>query len=347
MTEDPGIQREQGSASASRPRILLRIFLTLTLAAAVVAGGVFAWGYKTFHAPGQNSEDVTVIIEPGSSLTRIARALEDAGVIANAQVFVWGTRIDGRHARLTAGEYSFPPGVTALDIIDKLVSHDVVTRLVTVPEGLTSPEIVALLMAEPTLEGEIESDIPEGSLLPETYSYTRGTNRQTIIDRMRDAMDALRATAWELRQENLPIASWEDAVILASIIEKETAVAAERGKVAGVFVNRLRRGMRLQSDPTVAFAITEGKAPLGRPLTRADLRQRDPYNTYTSDGLPPGPICHPGRDAILAALNPEATSALYFVADGTGGHAFADTLAEHNRNVANWRRIQRQNRSEN
>ena len=181
-------------------------------------------------------------------------------------------------------------------------------------------------------------------MLPETYQFTHGATRQMIVDRMVRGLIDLEAELWPKRAADLPFSTWDEALVLASIVEKETGIASERSKVAGVFVNRLRRGMRLQSDPTVSYGLTEGKAALGRPLTKADLRQPTAYNTYVIDALPPGPICNPGRSAIEAVLNPEATTALYFVADGTGGHAFANTLAEHNRNVAKWRRLQRQNK---
>ncbi len=325
-------------------RNLLKVLFIMTIAAVLTAGGVFAWGYRTFHAPSENLEPVTLIIEPGSSLRGIARQLAEHGLVRDERVFAIGARLDPRHKRLTAGEYTFPAQVSAREIIDKLERHDVVQHTVTVPEGLTSREIVDLLVADDGLDGP-EPDVPgEGTLLPETYQYIHGATRAMILDRMAAGLEGLRATLWPKRDPDIPIATWEDAVILASIVEKETGVASERGKVAGVFVNRLRRGMRLQSDPTVSYGLTLGKAPLGRPLSKADLRQATPYNTYVIGGLPPGPICNPGKDAIAAVLNPTATKALYFVADGTGGHAFANTLAEHNRNVAKWRKIERQNK---
>lgn len=325
-------------------RNLLKVLFILTIAAVLTAGGVFAWGYRTFHAPSENLESVTIIIEPGSSLRGIARQLAEHGLVRDARVFAIGARLDPRHKRLTAGEYRFPAQVSAREIIDKLERHDVVQHTVTIPEGLTSREIVDLLAADEGLVGPIPEVPGEGTLLPETYQYIHGATRAMILDRMTAGLEGLRATLWPNRAADLPVATWEDAVILASIVEKETGVASERGKVAGVFVNRLRRGMRLQSDPTVSYGLTLGQAPLGRPLSKADLRKATPYNTYVIGGLPPGPICNPGKDAIAAVLNPTATEALYFVADGTGGHAFANTLAEHNRNVAKWRRIERQNK---
>ncbi len=320
---------------------LFRLILSLGFVGVLVAGGVVAWGYKVFEAPGPSAETIRLEIAPGTSLPRIARQLQDAGVIQDANVFIWGTRYDGRHTRLKAGEYDFEPGITARAIIDKLVDHDVVTRSVTIPEGLTSVEIATILIEHPDLTGPMPELSGQGTLLPETYQYTKGASRADIVNRMTATMAALKDDLWPNRADDLPIKSWEEAVILASIVEKETGIASERAHIAGVFVNRLRKGMRLQSDPTVTFAMTRGEKPLGRNLTRADLRKPDPYNTYTSNGLPPGPICHPGRDAIAAVLNPMETQDFYFVADGTGGHAFARTLREHNRNVAKWRQFQR------
>lgn len=325
-------------------RNLLKVLILIAIAAVLTAGGVFAWGYRTFHAPAETLRPVTLVIEPGSSLRTIARQLAENGLVRDARVFAIGARLDPRHNKLTAGEYQFPAQVSALQIIDMLARHDVVQHSVTVPEGLTSVEVAALLLAEPGLTGEIEVVPAEGALLPETYQYIHGATRQMILDRMVKGLIELETELWPKRDPDLPIATWEEALVLASIVEKETGIASERGMVAGVFMNRLRRGMRLQSDPTVSYGLTMGKTPLGRSLTKADLRNSTPYNTYAIDGLPPGPICNPGRDAVAAVLSPTKTQALYFVADGTGGHAFANTLAEHNRNVAKWRRLQRQSK---
>jgi len=217
-----------------------------------------------------------------------------------------------------------------------------VQRFITIPEGLTSIEIFDLVSAAKDLSGELTVTAAEGSLMPETYSVTLGATRDAFVTRMAVAADAAKAELWPERAPDLPFDTWEEAVTLASIVEKETGVAAERGKVAGVFINRLRIGMRLQSDPTVIYGITQGSGPLGRKLRRSDLDTDTPYNSYTRAGLPPGPICNPGRAALKAVLNPVETDAFYFVADGTGGHAFARTLAEHNRNVAKWRKLQKQ-----
>ncbi len=227
------------------------------------------------------------------------------------------------------------------DTLELMVSGKTVARRLTLPEGLTSFEVVALVQKAEGLEGEVQAVPPEGTLLPETYHYARGETRAEVVARMGRALDQVLDELWPERAPGLPISSPEQAVVLASIVEKETAVADERPLVASVFVNRLKKGMRLQSDPTVVYGLTGGKGPLGRALTRKDLQTPSPYNTYLADGLPPGPIANPGRASIEAVLNPAKTEYLYFVADGDGGHRFAKTLAEHNRNVAQWRKRQR------
>jgi UPF0755 protein len=229
-----------------------------------------------------------------------------------------------------------------LGLLDLLQSGKQVQRRLTVVEGMTTPEVIDLVKNTPALTGEITLDLKEGDLLPETYFYSRDDTRDGLLMRMKEAMDKTMDEAWRKRAAGLPLANRLQALTLASIIEKETAVPAERPKVAAVYINRLRRRMKLESDPTTIYGITLGKVPLNRELTRADLQSNTPYNTYVITGLPPGPICNPGRAAILAATNPARDRALYFVADGQGGHTFAGTLAEHNRNVERWRQIQRE-----
>ncbi|WP_092618800.1 endolytic transglycosylase MltG [Roseospirillum parvum] len=317
--------------------------MSLVLLLGIAAGGAAYWAKQRFHAPGPHAEPVTVIIEPGSSATDILTLLAAAGALADPAIdrplFRYGIRLTGQAGRLKAGEYTIPAHASLAGIANLLVSGKTVIRRLTVPEGLTSAEIIRLIEATDGLSGEIGAVPPEGSLLPETYHFTRGDSRAGMVARLQTAMDTALAELWPTRADDLPLDSPGEAVVLASIIEKETGLAGERRLVASVFVNRLDRGMRLQSDPTVIFGLAPETGDLGRPLTRADLDTETAYNTYLIAGLPPGPICNPGRPALEAALSPEASDYLYFVADGNGGHAFAPTLAEHNKNVRAWRRL--------
>jgi UPF0755 protein len=318
-------------------RALARALVFLVVLAAVIGGGV-AWFIHAYRAPGPLRAPATLVIERGSGLTAIAAELEEAGVIGNRWVFLAGIALDGGDRRMKAGEYAFAPGISPAEAADLLARGSNVSHKITIPEGLTSAEIVALLQAEPLLTGEV-ADVPaEGSLLPETYQFLRGDSRASVLDRMRKAMQQEIAALWAKRATALPYKTRQDAVTMASIVEKETSIPAERPVVASVFLNRLQAGMPLQADPTVIYALTEGKKPLGRPLTRADWKLDSPYNTYLVTGLPPGPIANPGRDSLAAVLNPAVTDYYYFVADGSGGHVFARTLDEHNRNVQEWQK---------
>ncbi len=304
----------------------------------VMAGALWIYVKQQYEAPGPLAEEAVVIVPRGAGLAGIAEDLAAAGVISDADVFRLGVRLFGDARALQAGEYAFAPGSSMQEAADLIASGRTVVHRLTVPEGLTSVEVVALLQTAEPLAGEIAEVPPDGSLLPETYHFHRGDSREAVLTRMREAMDAALAELWPQRAENLPLNTPEEAVVLASIVEKETGVDGERALVAGVFVNRLNKGMPLQSDPTVVYGLTEGRAPLGRSLTRKDLADPNPYNTYQIAGLPPGPIANPGRAALEAALQPAQTPYLYFVAAGDGGHAFAKTLAEHNANVAKWRK---------
>ena len=299
------------------------------------------WLESRYLAPGPLAQEKDVIVEKGAGTARIARELAAAGVVEDARIFRWGVRLFGDEAPLRAGEYRFPAAVSAAGAARVLQSGQTVQRRLTIAEGLMHVEIRAELLAAPGLTGVIGELPEEGWLLPETYHYAFGDARADVIARMHDAMTVLLAKAWADRAEGLPLKTAREALILASVVEKETGVAAERPHVAGVFINRLKRGMRLQSDPTVAYGVTGGAAPLDRPLRRDDLEHPTRFNTYVNKGLPPTPIANPGRESIEAVLHPMATDDLYFVADGTGGHAFAKTLREHNANVAKWRKIER------
>ena len=318
-------------------RVFLSLIVMIALIAAAVAGAAW-WEEGYFVQAGPSASGAVLIVKPGSGLKAIADALEQAGVVENAALFRLGVMRRGKTAQLKAGEYGFPAHASEALAMDMLVSRKVIEHRITLPEGLTSDAAVALVNADPVLTGEVPV-VPEGSLLPETYLFERGATRAEILARMHKAQETLLAASWPKRKEGLPYASVEDAVKLASIVEKETAIASERPRIAAVFVNRLKNGMKLESDPTIIYGLTKG-APLGHPLLQSELQMPNPYSTYQIDGLPPTPICNPGKDAIAAVLNPSDTGELFFVADGSGGHAFAKTAAEHARNVAQWRRLQ-------
>ncbi|MFN4087673.1 MAG: endolytic transglycosylase MltG [Alphaproteobacteria bacterium] len=317
-----------------------RLFLVLFLVLAAAAGGAGLWGWHQYTAPGPLPADRNVVVERGQGTRSIAESLAEAGVIREPLLFLAALRLRDEQGRVKAGEYAFPSGISVEAVIDKMVAGDTVVRRITVAEGLTVTEALRRVVDAEGLTGD-PPEVPEGRLLPDTYHYVWGESREAVVGRMQRAMDAALQRVWERRPDDLPIATPEELLTLASIVEKETGVADERARVAAVFVNRLRRGMKLQSDPTVIYAMTRGKHPQERPLTRDDLQTADPYNTYHVAGLPPGPIASPGLAALEAVVAPADTDELYFVADGTGGHAFARTLAEHNRNVLNWRRLQR------
>lgn len=325
-------------------RWLLRLAAALTglgLAAAVL----LHFGWQRFTEPGPLPGPVAFVVEPGAGVAAIARNLEAAGILKDRRIFIAGVRLMGGERPLQAGEYLFPARVSPRGAMELLQSGRVLVRRLTVAEGLTVVQVLALLHRADGLVGEITAPPPEGSLLPETYHYRRGDERPAMLGRMRDAMETTVSELWPARASGLPLNGPEEALVLASIVERETGLPEERPRVAAVFLNRLRRGMRLQSDPTVIYGLSGGRGDLGRPLTRADLATPTPYNTYVIDGLPPGAIANPGADSIAATLHPAETDELYFVADGNGGHVFARTLAEHNRNVAKWRRIERQRRA--
>jgi UPF0755 protein len=324
-------------------RALLRLFALLLVLAVGLAGGVAYWGFKKFHEPGPAAADTTVLIDRGLAVRAIADKLADAGVITDPLVFWAGVRVYGEGHPLQAGEYQFPARLSMRQIMQQMIDGATIVHRLTIPEGLTSAEIVALIAAAPDLDGSLPTAMPpDGTLLPETYFYTKGDTRAQLLERMRKGMKDALAELWPARDSEVALKTSAEAVILASIVEKETGVAEERPHVASVFFNRLGQGMPLQSDPTVIYALTGGKGPLGRALVRADLQVASPYNTYANAGLPPGPIANPGRASIEAVLHADSTKDLYFVADGSGGHAFAATLDEHNKNVAAWRQQQKQ-----
>lgn len=316
------------------------------LGVAALAGGGALWGMMRLSVPGPLAETATVVVPRGSGLEAVAITLGDAGVIESPLLFVFGARLSGAARDLKAGEYAFAAGASIEDVLEQMRRGRTVVHRLTVPEGLTSAQILGLIEKEPVLTGGVPRRPKDGSLLPETYNFSYGDSREQLVERMQRGMSQTLAEAWKARDKDLPYKSPEEALVMASIVEKETGVAAERAKVAGVYVNRLEAGMKLQSDPTVIYALTDGAGELGRALSRNDLKVESPYNTYAVAGLPPGPIANPGKASILAALKPEYHEYLYFVADGSGGHAFARTLPDHNRNVARWREAQRRQNTE-
>lgn len=322
--------------------LAVRIMLAAALTVVVGIGAGILWAWNAYHAAGPLKTPATLIIPKGTGVQEIANLLRDKGVIDNPHLFVLGARYTEMARRMRAGEFAFSPNISMSAVAEHLVSGELVKRRLTIPEGLLTREIIDIVRAADGLTGIIEAPAVDGIYLPETYFFGYGDSRESILARMRSAMEKAVSDAWAARNNKIVLKTPREAVILASIIEKETGVAAERARVSAVFHNRLRRKMRLQSDPTVAYAVTGGGVSLGRPLTRADLEADSPFNTYRNAGLPPGPIANPGRASLMAAVKPLSTKEYYFVADGNGGHAFAKTLREHNRNVAKWRRLQRE-----
>ncbi|MDP3800606.1 MAG: endolytic transglycosylase MltG [Brevundimonas sp.] len=314
---------------------------TATFSLFLIAALVAAW--SVFYAPGPSAREgrsTIVSLPSGAGVSAIAATLKSAGVIRSTDMFKAAATLTGADRKLRAGEYEVPSGASLRSVLVLLVEGRVVRHYVTLPEGWSSAQAVDILNRQPILTGTVETTPEEGMLWPDTYEVSRGETRASVIARMRRARDGNLARLWAARGPATVVRSPEEAVILASIVEKETGVAAERPRVAAVFTNRLRAGMRLESDPTIVYGITRGR-PLGRGIRRSELDRPTAWNTYQIDGLPPTPIANPGRDALAAVLNPPATSELFFVADGTGGHVFARTYDEHLLNVARWREIER------
>lgn len=339
--EDEANISDEKNAKPSPFKKITIIFCMLFLLAAVAVAGASFFALQYFKSPGPLENEATIIIDEGSSLNKIAYQLAENNIIKHPKLFSIMVRISKAGNRMKAGQYSFEPRIAPVQAFGKIANGDVVAHKITIAEGLMTSQILDIIKNAEFMKGSVPDGIKEGELLPETYEYHYGDDRAKLVERMQRSMRETLDKAWENRAENLPIKTKEEALVLASIIEKETGVADERERVAAVFVNRLRKRMRLQTDPTVIYAITKGDYVLERPLMLKDLEMQDPYNTYRNYGLPPGPIANPGADAIKAAVNPAETNEYYFVADGTGGHQFSSTLKEHNNNVQKWRKIQR------
>jgi UPF0755 protein len=338
VTRRPRARRPRRLAPRRRTSFALFAVVVALLAA---LGGFLLVGPGPPAASGASTD---IVLPPGAGLPGIADALAHAGVIRSRTAFIAAAELTGAARALKAGEYDVPSRASLAWILSAVRRGAVVRHMVTIPEGATSQAALEILMRAPFLSGQALAP-PEGSILPETYEARRGEPRQELFVRMRTARDALLTTLWASRSPNLPYKIPEDAVILASVVEKETAKPEERPRIAEVFINRLRKGMRLESDPTVIYGLNGGE-PLGHGLRVSEIASRTPYNTYLVSGLPPTPIANPGRAALMAALSPASGDELYFVAEGTGGHAFASTFDAHMKNVAHWRAVEKKNSKE-
>jgi len=333
--------RGSGGSARQRRRRMTAYGALATLGA--VAAIILVVFLVVLFAPGpaaRTGKSTTVVLRPGAGLSEISATLKQAGVIGSSTAFALAAEATGAAHRLQAGEYAFPSSASLAAVIGDIAAGKVVRHFVTIPEGVTSDAVMEILDHADFLAGVAPAP-PEGAVLPETYEARRGDDRAAVLRRMMDARDRLLSALWAHRRPDLPYKRPEDAVILASIVEKETAKPDERPRVAAVFVNRLKAGMRLESDPTVIYGLTGGR-PLGHGLTKSELASQTPYNTYVVDGLPPTPIGNPGQASLAAALDPLPTGDLYFVANGTGGHSFSSNLADHAANVARWRAIEAQ-----
>jgi len=317
--------------------------ITIVLLLMIGAGGAYIYGRQKIEAPGPLQEDKIVNIPARAGMADIAEILQREGVIDdNRWAFIGSVLALKARSELKPGEYSFQKNASLRDVIGTIVEGKVVQHAVTIPEGLTSEQIVGRLSDNDIFSGEVHEMPREGTLLPETYKFPRGFPRDQVIVRMQQAQKRALAEIWERRSPDLPIRTPEQLVTLASLVEKETGKADERSRVAAVFVNRLRQKIKLQSDPTIIYGLVGGKGTLGRPIKRSEITQPSPYNTYVVEGLPPGPIANPGRASLEAAANPARTRDLFFVADGTGGHAFSDSYDQHQKNVAKLRTMEKQ-----
>ncbi len=329
-------RRPRGSGFLAK----LSAFFTFLVFIAFAGGAAFIYGQSALNSAGPLQQDKVVFIPRNTGTSEIAQLLQQEGVISNATFFEISHFLSGRKP-LKAGEYLFKAAASVEDVRDVLSEGRSIQHRISLPEGLTSEQIVGRLMENDILLGEVRSIPREGSLLPDTYPFERGTTREQLLSRIEQAQRRLLQEIWSRRSPDVPVRTPNDLVILASIVEKETGRSDERTRVAAVFINRLNRGMRLESDPTIIYGLVGGKGTLGRGIAANEIRAPTPYNTYVINGLPPGPIANPGRASLEATANPSRTRDLFFVADGTGGHAFAETYEQHQRNVQRWRQLER------
>src|SRR6201746_54375 len=332
------------SERARNPFVIVgNAIITLVLVSMIGVGGAYVYGKQMLEAAGPLKEDKIVNIPARAGKGDIAETLQREGVIdINPWVFIGGVYALKASSDLKPGEYAFQKNASLRDVIGTMVEGKVVQHAVTIPEGLTSEQIVGRLSENDIFSGAVREMPREGTLLPETYKFPRGTTRDQVIARMQQTQKRMLAEIWERRNPDIPIKTPEQLVTLASIVEKETGKADERSRVAAVYVNRLRQKIKLQSDPTIIYGLVGGKGTLGRPIKRSEIQQPSPYNTYVVDGLPPGPIANPGRASLEATANPARTRDLFFVADGTGGHSFTETYDQHQKNVAKLRALEKQ-----
>ncbi|HEV7718536.1 MAG TPA: endolytic transglycosylase MltG [Arsenicitalea sp.] len=324
---------------------VINAMLTLLVLGMLVVGGVFLYGAHSFYAPGPIKADTNFLVERGSGVTQISQGLENQGLISNRLIFQLGSWALKKKGAIKAGEYRLTANSSMADVLNEITEGKPILYGITIPEGYTSWQVVSKLNEDTRLTGGIASLPPEGSVLPDTYNYDPGVTRQSVLDQMMAAQKKAVAQVWANHDPSLPVKTSDQLVVLASIVEKETGIATERGRVAAVFANRLRKNMRLQSDPTIIYGITKGQGTLGRDLKRSEIEAATPFNTYQVDGLPPTPIANPGIDALKATANPDKTNDIYFVAAGakpSDGHLFAATYADHRKNVAKYRAIQRE-----
>lgn len=346
----PAAPRPSRRSQTSRSQVVvfLNFMMSLLVVAVIVGAGLVWYGKREFEKPGPLAADTTFEVKANTSLNAIAFGLEERAIVTDSRIFELGVRANGRDGKLKAGEYAIKAHSTMREIMEILASGKSIMYSMTIPEGWTVTQALAKIAADPVLLGDLPTVMPaEGSLAADTVRFARGMTRAGILDKMASDQKALVEKIWATRAADLPVKDVNEFVTLASIVEKETGVASERPQVAAVFVNRLKKGMKLQSDPTIIYGLFGGAGkPADRPIYQSDIDKETPYNTYVIPGLPPTPIANPGKAALEAVANPANIDALYFVADGSGGHAFASTLEEHNANVEKWRAIEKKRAEE-